>query len=75
MYENLVRATKDKTVVYISHRLSSAVMSDRILVLKDGKIAETGTHPELLAQNGDYAAMFKKQAAAYHPGKEASTYA
>ena len=75
MYENLVRATKDKTVVYISHRLSSAVMSDRILVLKDGKIAETGTHPDLLAQNGDYAAMFKKQAAAYHPGKEASTYA
>ncbi|MBR1811289.1 MAG: ABC transporter ATP-binding protein [Clostridia bacterium] len=65
MYENLVRATRQKTVVFISHRLSSAVLSDRILVLSGGRIVEEGSHAALMARNGDYAAMFRKQAAAY----------
>lgn len=38
---------KDKTVIYISHRMSSCKFCDRIVVLKEGKIAETGTHQEL----------------------------
>lgn len=66
MYENLISATKDKTVIYISHRLSSAVLSDRVLVLGDGKILESGTHSELLASGGQYSKMFTLQASAYN---------
>ncbi len=71
MYQHLVEATKDKTVIYISHRLSSAASSDRILVLENGRIAETGSHAALMQNGGIYAAMFRKQAAAYRTGKEA----
>lgn len=65
MYENLIKATKDKTVIYISHRLSSAVLSDRVLVLENGSIIESGTHKELLECGGKYSEMFKLQASAY----------
>ncbi len=65
MYENLVEATKQKTVIYISHRLSSAVLSDRIYVIDGGRIAETGTHTELMANGGSYAEMFTLQASRY----------
>jgi ATP-binding cassette subfamily B protein len=66
MYENLIDVTKNKTVVYISHRLSSAVLSDRIIVLGNGKILETGTHSQLMGQNGVYAKMFALQASSYN---------
>lgn len=65
MYENLVQATKDKTVLYISHRLSSAVLSDRIIVLDGGRIGETGTHDALMQQGGAYSEMFALQASSY----------
>ena len=65
MYENLIDVTKDKTVIYISHRLSSAVLSDRIFVLGDGTILESGSHSELMAQNGEYSKMFTLQASSY----------
>ena len=65
MYENLIKATKDKTVIYISHRLSSAVLSDRVIVLENGSIIESGTHKELLAYGGKYSEMFNLQASAY----------
>ncbi len=65
MYENLIAATKGKTVIYISHRLSSAVLSDRVLVIGDGKIIESGTHEELMARKGKYCEMFTLQASAY----------
>lgn len=65
MYDNLVRATEGKSVVYISHRLSSAVLSDRIIVLDGGSIAERGNHTELLTLGGIYAEMFNHQAEAY----------
>lgn len=71
MYQHLVEATQDKTVIYISHRLSSAASSDRILVLENGRITETGSHASLMQSGGIYAAMFRKQAAAYRTGKEA----
>lgn len=66
MYENLIAATDKKTVVYISHRLSSAVLSDRIFVLSGGTIIESGSHEELMAQNGAYAEMFALQASSYN---------
>lgn len=65
MYESLIAATKDKTVIYISHRLSSAVLSDRIYVFADGTVAETGTHDELMSADGIYSEMFTLQASSY----------
>lgn len=65
MYENLVSATRDKTVMYISHRLSSAVLSDKIYVLGLGRLIESGTHTELMAAGGEYAKMFELQSKSY----------
>ena len=65
MYENLIKATKNKTVLYISHRLSSAVLSDNIFVLKGGTVIESGTHSELMELGGDYCNMFTLQASRY----------
>jgi len=65
MYENLIEATKDKTVIYISHRLSSAVLSDNIFVISDGTVKECGNHKELMELNGIYSNMFTLQAESY----------
>lgn len=65
MYENLIEATENKTVIYISHRLSSAVLSDKIFVLDHGTIIEAGSHNELMASGGKYSEMFALQASAY----------
>lgn len=65
MYESLIEATKEKTVIYISHRLSSAVLSDKIYVFGDGTVQESGTHDELMNKNGIYAEMFALQASNY----------
>jgi ATP-binding cassette subfamily B protein len=54
-----------KTTLLISHRFSTVRMADRIIVLKNGKIIESGTHTSLLAQAGLYAEMFELQAAGY----------
>lgn len=72
MYESLINVTKGKTVLYISHRLSSAVLSDRILVLDSGRIAEEGSHTELLHHDGIYSRMFTLQASSYKGEKEVS---
>lgn len=65
MYENMFRACRDKTVIFISHRLSSATMADKIYLFENGEIAESGTHSELLAAGGKYADMWHKQAQKY----------
>jgi ATP-binding cassette subfamily B protein len=65
MYENLISATKNKTVVYISHRLSSAVLSDNIYVLSNGCVAESGNHTQLMKNGGEYAQMFTLQSSSY----------
>ncbi len=72
MYENLIKVTENKTVIYISHRLSSAVLSDRIIVLGGGEIIESGPHSELMANNGEYSRMFTLQASSYKGESEAS---
>ena len=61
----MLSATKDKTVIFISHRLSTTRIADRIIMLENGQIVEQGTHQELLNQNGKYAQMWKVQAGAY----------
>lgn len=65
MYESLIEETVGKMVIYISHRLSSAVLSDRIYVFENGTVAESGNHAELMAENGVYAEMFTMQASNY----------
>lgn len=66
MYENLIAATENKTVIYISHRLSSAVLSDKIFVLDGGTVSESGSHAELMARGGKYSKMFTLQASSYN---------
>ena len=65
MFENMMRATEGRSVIFISHRLSSAVLADRVLLMDGGTVAECGTHSELLAKNGIYADMFRRQAENY----------
>lgn len=65
MYESLIEATKDKTVIYISHRLSSAVLSDKVYVFENGRVSECGTHEQLMADGKGYCEMFTLQASSY----------
>ena len=61
----MMEATKDKSVIFISHRLSTTRLADRIIMLENGRIVEQGSHEELLQLNGKYAQMWKAQAGAY----------
>lgn len=60
---------KTKTVLLISHRLANVVKSDRIYFLKDGKIAESGKHEELMQKKGTYQYLFESQMALENYGK------
>ena len=61
----MLEATKDKTVIFISHRLSTTRLADRIFMLEEGRIVEEGSHESLLGKGGKYAEMWKAQAGAY----------
>jgi len=65
MFENMMRAAQGRSVIFISHRLSSAVDADRIYLMEEGRITESGTHHELMEQDGKYAEMFHLQAKNY----------
>ena len=58
---SLARIMKGRTTVIISHRVSSAKLADKIIVLDDGKIIEQGTNESLLAKNGVYKELYEKQ--------------
>ena len=62
---DISRAAADRTVLLISHRLSTTRDADNIILLEDGKIAESGIHTELLRRGGRYAHMFTLQASGY----------
>jgi ATP-binding cassette subfamily B protein len=62
-------ATKDKATIIIAHRLSSLMHADEIIVLDEGRIVERGTHAELVALGGEYAALYRLQT---HPIEAAS---
>ena len=65
VFQRFKDLTRGKTAVLISHRFSTVRMADRILVLDGGRLAEIGTHEELLARGGRYAELFELQAAGY----------
>ena len=65
MFENMMRAARGRSLIFISHRLSSAVDADRIYLMDGGRITESGTHHELMARGGKYAEMFRLQAEKY----------
>ena len=65
IYDQFDRLRKDKTTVFVSHRLSSATTADRIVVLENGEITEVGTHTELMEQKGKYYKLFSTQAKRY----------
>lgn len=59
--KNLERLTKDKTTIIVSHRVSSAKNADKIIVLEDGKIIQTGRHNSLINKDGYYKELYTKQ--------------
>jgi ATP-binding cassette subfamily B protein len=65
VFERLKALAAGKTALLVSHRFSTVRMADRILVLKDGRVLELGTHDELVALGGTYARLFELQARGY----------
>ena len=59
--ETLRRVRAGRTTLVIAHRLSTIVDADQILVLRRGRVVERGTHAELLARTGEYAALWRRQ--------------
>lgn len=69
IYDEYARLSREKTAVFISHRLASTRFSDRIVLIGNGGILEEGTHKELLEKGGVYAEMFEVQRSYYEKEK------
>ena len=69
MYQKYHEMTKEKSSVYISHRLASTRFCDRIILIDNARIAEEGTHEELLCAGGKYAELFSVQSQYYKEGE------
>ncbi len=65
VFERFVELARAKTAVLISHRLGMARLANRVIVLREGRVAEEATHAELLPRGGEYAALFAAQARWY----------
>jgi ATP-binding cassette subfamily B protein len=68
IFQRLVKMARGATVVLISHRLSTVRRADRIVLVADGRIAESGTHDQLIDLDGRYAEMFAIQAERFQRG-------
>ncbi len=65
VYAHFADLAQERTAILISHRLASCRIADRILALREGRLVEQGSHDALLSANGEYAALYRLQAAAY----------
>lgn len=65
LYEKFAEISKDKTAVIVTHRMGSAQIADKIIVLAEGQVSEIGTHQELIERKGHYAKMYESQASWY----------
>lgn len=65
IFEKFIDLVKDKTAIFISHRMASARIADRIIVMKKGEIVETGNHEDLIMKKGVYYDMYNSQAVWY----------
>jgi ATP-binding cassette subfamily B multidrug efflux pump len=70
--ETLYGVMQGKTVIAIAHRLSTIAAMDRIVVLDDGKVAEQGSHADLLAKGGLYARFWARQSGGFIGTEEAA---
>ena len=70
IYQKYESMTKGKTSLFISHRLASTQFCDRIIFLADGRVAEEGTHKELLELGKEYAKLFEVQSRYYREGEQ-----
>ena len=69
--QSILKSTNDKTVVFISHRLSTTRIADKIYMFAKGQLIEEGSHKELLERDGKYAEMFRLQSEKYEDGATA----
>ena len=58
LYRSIFEMKRERSVIFVSHRLISTIFADQILFVKNGEICERGTHDELMLKNGAYAEMF-----------------
>ena len=65
IYRQFDELRRDRTTIFVSHRLSSATTADMIVVLENGKVVETGTHSELMRAGKQYCRLFSAQAERY----------
>ena len=68
VYNNMLELGKNKTMIFISHRLTTTVNADKIYLFENGSILEQGTHKQLMELNGQYKQMFESQAIKYLGG-------
>lgn len=68
-YKNIIDSADGKTVIIVTHRLACTAAADRVVVMQKGRIAEIGTHAELMKKNGIYAEMYHTQADGYSAGQ------
>ena len=73
LFDNILKACKENTLLFISHRLSSVQNADHVFLLENGKVREEGTHRELMEKRGLYADMYQKQAENYLADKTKQT--
>ena len=73
LFDNILKACRENTLLFISHRLSSVQNADHVFLLENGEVLEEGTHRELMDKKGLYADMYQKQAENYLADKTKQT--
>ena len=73
LFDNILKACRENTLLFISHRLSSVQNADHVFLLEHGQVKEEGTHRELMNKQGLYADMYQKQAENYLADKTKQT--